>query len=169
MAKNQGLGGTEKAGKAALFIGAVLLAAAAAWIPAGRAATTELVVSDQHTGLALYGFDPVAYFVDGRAREGSAKFEWHFAGVVWRFCNEGNRAAFIERPADFVPRFGGYDPLAVARGVPTAGYPSLFVVHGNRLFLFMNEHSRQNFLAGPNEAALAADAAWLKVTRKLVP
>jgi hypothetical protein len=95
--------------------------------------------------------------------------EWHYAGVVWRFCNEGNRAAFIQRPADYVPRFGGYDPLAVARGVPASGYPSLFVVHGNRLFLFMSEQSRTNFLVGPNEAMLAADAAWSKVTRKLAP
>src|SRR5262245_48742542 len=118
MAKTEGDDGGRKAKKAALLLAAALSAGGGAWVSAGQSATTELVVSDQQTGLALYGFDPVAYFVDGRARQGSPKLEWHYAGVVWRFCNEGNRAAFIERPADYVPRFGGYDPLAVARGVP---------------------------------------------------
>src|SRR5262249_13416937 len=118
MAKNGDHGGARATKARLLLAGAALLAAGADWAPASRAATTELVVSDQHTGVALYGFDPVAYFVDGRARQGSAKFEWRYAGVVWRFRNEGNRAAFIDRPADYLPRFGGYDPLAVARGVP---------------------------------------------------
>jgi YHS domain-containing protein len=170
MAKNRERQGVEGGIKASLLLCiAVVMTVAMVWGPRSRAATTELVVSDQHTGLALYGFDPVAYFIDGRAREGTAKFEWRYAGVVWRFCNEGNRAAFIARPADYLPRFGGYDPLAVARGVPASGFPSLFAVEGNRLFLFMSEDSRRNFLTGPNEAVLAAEAAWPKLTRKLVP
>jgi hypothetical protein len=137
--------------------------------PQGRAATTELVVSDRLTGIALYGFDPVAYFIDGEAREGVAAFELKHAGVVWRFRNEGDRAAFAERPGDYMPRFGGYDPLGVVRGVTTSGYPPLFVIHSNRLFLFANEENRKAFLASPNETADAAEAAWPKVARKLAP
>jgi hypothetical protein len=134
-----------------------------------RAATTELVISDPLTGIALYGFDAVAYFVDGEAREGLAGFELKHAGLVWRFRNEGNRAAFAERPGDYMPRFGGYDPLGIARGVPASGFPSLFVVHDNKLVLFASEENRKTFLASPNEALDAAEAAWPKVAQKLVP
>jgi hypothetical protein len=137
--------------------------------PQSRAATTELVISDPLTGLALYGFDPVAYFIDAEAREGLAGFELKHAGLVWRFRNEGNRAAFSARPGDYMPRFGGYDPLGVARGVAAAGFPSLFVIHDNKLVLFMSEESRATFLANPNETMSAAEAAWPKVAQKLAP
>jgi hypothetical protein len=137
--------------------------------PQSRAATTELVISDPLTGIALYGFDPVAYFIDGEARAGLAGFELNHAGLVWRFRNEGNRTAFAERPGDYMPRFGGYDPLGVARGVAASGYPSLFVIHDSKLVLFASEENRKAFLASPNETLDAAKAAWPKVAQKLVP
>jgi hypothetical protein len=139
------------------------------FVPQSQAATTELVISDSLTGIAIYGFDPVAYFVDNAAREGLAGFELKHAGLVWRFRNEGNRAAFAERPADYMPRFGGYDPLGIARGVPASGYPQLFVIHDNKLVLFASEENRKMFLASPNEVLDAAAAAWPKVVRKLAP
>src|SRR5258708_37287663 len=109
--------GMEKRGPRKACGGAVFLFALSAllaglfFVPQSRAATTELVISDPLTGIALYGFDPVAYFVDGEAREGSAGFELKHAGLVWRFLNEGNRAAFAERPGGYMPRFGGLRPL----------------------------------------------------------
>jgi hypothetical protein len=98
-----------------------------------------------------------------------AGFELKQAGLVWRFRNEGNRAAFRERPSDYMPRFGGYDPLGVARGVAAVSFPSLFVIHDNKLVLFMSEESRATFLANPNETMSAAEAAWPKVAQKLAP
>jgi hypothetical protein len=162
--------GTGKACGGAVFTFALwVFLAGLTFAPQSRAATTELVISDPLTGIALYGFDAVAYFVDGEAREGLAGFELKHAGLVWRFRNEGNRAAFTERPGDYMPRFGGYDPLGIARGVPASGFPSLFVVHDNKLVLFMSEENRKTFLASPNEALDAAEAAWPKVAQKLVP
>jgi hypothetical protein len=154
---------------AAVFVLALAAAVAVVLAPQSRAATTELVISDQRTGIALYGFDPVAYFVDREAREGLPAFELKHAGLVWRFRNEGNRAAFAERPDAYMPRFGGHDPFGVARGVPISGYPSLFAIHDERLVLFMNEENRKAFLASPNETLDAAEAAWPKVAQKLVP
>ncbi len=133
------------------------------------AATTEFVVSDPLTGLAIFGFDPIAFFLDHEAREGLSAYEFKYAGVVWRFRNEGNRAAFEAQPNQYMPRFGGYDPLAAARGVPAAGFPSLFGLYKNRLFLFANEENRKAFLASPDEVITAAEAAWPKVLRGLVP
>jgi hypothetical protein len=162
--------GTRKTCGRAVFA----LALWASWaglvcVPQSRAVATELVISDRLTGMALYGFDPVAYFVDREAREGSAGFELTHAGLVWRFRNEGNRAAFAERPGDYMPHFGGYDPLGIARGVPASGYPSLFVIHDNKLVLFVSEENRNTFLASPNETLEAAAAAWPKVAQQLAP
>jgi YHS domain-containing protein len=135
----------------------------------GRAATTEVVISDPLSGLAIFGFDPVAFFVDQEAREGLSAYELKYAGVVWRFRNEGNRSAFEAMPNQYMPRFGGYDPLAAARGVPVAGFPSLYALYGGRLFLFANKESRKLFLDSPDEVITAAEVAWPKVLRSLTP
>ena len=100
----------------ALLAFALFCALVACFERGPAAATTERIVVDRHTGLALYGFDPVAYFTDAEPLAGRAEFEWSFADAVWRFRNEGNRAAFVDRPEVYMPRFGGYDILAVARG-----------------------------------------------------
>src|ERR1700747_2872684 len=115
-------------GLAALALG-LMLAMAVGFDrgPAG-AATTERLVVDRHTGLALYGFDPVAYFTDSRPLAGRPELELLFAGGGWRSRNEGNRAAFIDRPDVYMPRFGGYDVLAVARGVAVPGNPQYWLV-----------------------------------------
>ena len=85
------------------------------------AATTERVVVDRHTGLAISGFDPVAYFTDGGAADRAGpSSNSAYAGAVWRFRNEGNRAAFAADPEIYMPRFGGYDPVGVARAVRRA-------------------------------------------------
>jgi hypothetical protein len=52
-----------------------------------------------------------------RAASGRPEFERMPEGTTWRFRNEGNRAAFAADPDVFLPRFGGYDPVALARGV----------------------------------------------------
>src|ERR1700677_2583458 len=100
------------------------------------AATTEMIVVDRHTGLAIGGYDPVAFYTDGKPLSGSPDFELHYGGAGWRFCNIGNRAAFAERPAVYMPRFGGYDPVGVARGVAVAGRPDIWLISGGHLFLF---------------------------------
>ncbi len=105
------------------------------------AATTERLVVDRNSGLAISGFDPVAYFTDGRALVGKGEFEQSFAGAVWRFRNTGNRAAFVAAPDVYMPRFGGYDPVGLARGVALAGNPELWLVSGERLLPFLHVRS----------------------------
>ena len=62
------------------------------------AATTEWVVVNRYTGLAIDGFDPVAYFVDALPKQGRAELELRSGGATWRFQNEGNRSAFAGAP-----------------------------------------------------------------------
>src|SRR4051812_24278082 len=102
----------------------------------GQTATTETVVVDPNRGLALSGFDPVAYFTDRKPLLGREDIEMKHAGAFWRFRNEGNRAAFSANPEVYVPAFGGYDPIAVTRGVATAGHPQIWLIAGEHLYFF---------------------------------
>jgi hypothetical protein len=134
-----------------------------------RAATTERVVSDPRSGLAIGGYDPVAYFTDAAPKLGRPEFELSFAGVVWRFRNEGNRAAFVANPDVFMPRFGGYDPVAVARGASAPGHAELWTIAEDRLYLFYNAAARDGFAGDPDAAIDAAERAWPAVLRTLSP
>jgi hypothetical protein len=104
------------------------MASAALGLPGqSRSATTERVVVDRNSGLAISGFDPVAYFTDAQALPGKGEFEQVVGGTVWRFRNAGNRAAFMADPEVYTPRYGGYDPVDVARSVAVAGNLLLWV------------------------------------------
>jgi hypothetical protein len=127
---------------------------------AARAATTERVVVNRYSGLAIEGFDPVAYFIDSVAVQGCQDFEASEAGAVWRFRNEGNRASFVAHPEVYGPQFGGYDPVDLGRGVTYAGNPRIFLVSGQRLYLFGREDNRDAFAADPARFLKDANARW---------
>ncbi len=127
---------------------------------AAQAATTERVVANRFSGLAIEGYDPVAYFVDARPIIGLPEFEASEAGVVWRFRNEGNRASFVAHPDIYGPRFGGYDPVDLARGVTVAGNPRFWLVSGERLYLFGREEHRDAFAADPQPVLRQANSRW---------
>ena len=139
------------------------LAVIFALLPLNQAAhgsTTERIVVNRYSGLAIEGFDPVAYFTEAQPVLGLPDFEAAEAGAVWRFHNASNRDAFAAHPEIYGPQFGGYDPIDVARGVAYAGNPRFFVVTGQRLYLFGREESRNAFAANPARFLKDARARW---------
>jgi hypothetical protein len=136
-------------------------------VPAILAASSDRIVIDADSGLALSGFDPVAYFTDGKPKIGRPGLELRRGDTIWRFRNEGNRAAFAEHPKVYTPRFGGYDPVAVARGVSVPGHPLFWSVTGERLYLFYSAQARAAFLAEPGNIIEAAERKWPEVARDI--
>ncbi|MBR0939219.1 YHS domain-containing (seleno)protein [Bradyrhizobium jicamae] len=132
-----------------------------------EASTTERVVTNRYSGLAIEGFDPVAYFTDAAPTLGRPEYEAAEGGAVWRFRNEGNRAWFIANPEIYGPQFGGYDPTDLVRGVTCAGNPRFWVVAGNRLYLFNREKSRDEFTADPSRFLKDAEARWPELEESL--
>jgi hypothetical protein len=130
-----------------------------------RATPEDRLVVNPDTGLAISGFDPVAYFSRKQAVLGKSDFELSQNGAVWRFANEGNRAAFAERPDIYTPRFGGYDPVAINRGVSVPGHPQIWAVAGERLYLFYDVKARTEFLASPGRIIESAVRKWPEVAR----
>jgi len=134
----------------------------AAW-----AATTERLVMNRYSGLAIEGYDPVAYFTDERAERGLPDYEAAEAGGIWRFRNESNRAAFVAHPEIYGPQFGGYDPIDLARGVIYGGNPRFWVVTGQRLYLFGREENRDAFAADPERFLKDAMTQWPLLQQQL--
>jgi len=109
----------------------------------------------------------VAYFTDAKPKIGRPDLELHLDATVWRFQNEGNRAAFAEHPEVYMPRFGGYDPVAVARGNSVPGHPLFWAVTGERLYLFYSAETRAAFLTEPARIIERATRKWPEVARSI--
>ncbi|MFY8112583.1 MAG: YHS domain-containing (seleno)protein [Rhabdaerophilum sp.] len=151
---------------------AILLGLALA-MPAGGSfaqaiGLSDEIVADPNSGAALFGFDPVAYFLDQRAVPGRANLQTVYAGRVWHFVSRANQAAFETDPQPYIPAFGGHDPLGIAAGFAVAGNPQTFALAENRLFLFRDEGSRSLFLRDPARLDLA-ERNWPLVRRDMVP
>ena len=131
------------------------------------AATTERVVTNRFSGLAIEGYDPLAYFIDARPEVGLPEFEAAQGGAVWRFRNEGNRASFVAHPDIYGPQFGGYDPVDLARGITVAGNPLFWTIAGDRLYLFGREDTRDAFAANPALYLKEATLRWPAIEDRL--
>jgi hypothetical protein len=125
----------------------------------------ERVISDPVSGFAIFGFDPVSYFVEGEVRAGRSGTEWRIGATAWRFESEGNRDAFVANPEIYTPAYGGYDAEAMERGVAVVSDPHYFVVQGDRLYLFRSSEARQRFLV--HHDAAGAARAWADLAPKL--
>ena len=171
------MSGTGRFRKAGIKVRIIAALVAAVWfdantgniIPYGHSATTERIVADTATGLAISGFDPVGYFTDSAAKFGRPEIEQSFGGAVWRFLNAGNRAAFVAHPEVYMPRFGGYDPVAASRGKSVAGHPLHWAISDRRLYLFYDKRNRAEFLADADRIVAEAERRWPQVKHNLTP
>jgi hypothetical protein len=148
-------------------VAVLALAVLATVLPERAGALSDRVIHDPYTGIAIGGFDPVAYFLDRRPVPGDPAIEVVWGGAYWRFDNEGNAAAFEDAPTVFAPAYGGHGVAGVARGVPQPGDPTIFAVHRDRLFFFFAEADRSAFLADPEPLIAAADARWPAIADRL--
>lgn len=122
-----------------------LLAAAAA-LPAvaffsgtSHAAEPEIFARE---GVAINGFDPVAYFTEGAPVKGGVGHSTEHMGATWYFSSAGNKAAFEAAPARYAPQFGGYCAYAVSRGYTAPTDPDAWTVHDGKLYLNFSLRAR---------------------------
>ena len=93
------------------------------WRILGIAAIAAFAVTALHAqkvntgrgGLAIKGYDPVAYFTDGRPVKGDPQFTHMFEGATYQFASASSRDQFAKEPARYVPQFGGFCAWAVSR------------------------------------------------------
>lgn len=92
-------------------------------------------VNTNESGVAIGGYDPVAYF-NGLPTEGVPEFTASHEGATYRFANEANRDTFQSDPARYAPQYGGYCATAMSEGKIFEVDPTNFKITDDRLFLF---------------------------------
>ena len=126
----------------------------------------EAMQRDIHSGLALHGYDPVAYQLEKRAVAGHGDYEIIYRGAVWRFVSAANREAFRDAPSVYEPAFAGFDASAVAQGRAVDTDPRLFAIIGSRLFLFGTPENRRGFVEDASRLK-TAESNWSGVLQSI--
>jgi hypothetical protein len=147
---------------AVLGIGAVGLAPA----PQAALAAKPPVFTGIVKGVAVGGYDPVAYFTAGKATKGDAAITFEHQGVIWRFATAANRDAFKAEPAKYAPQYGGYCAWAVSQGYTAKGDPEAWTLHQGKLYLNYNQSVKRGWEKNIPGNVAKGDANWPKVLAK---
>ncbi len=102
-------------------------------------------------GIAINGYDAVAYIETVSANEGSDEFSFDWMGATWKFISQENLDKFMASPEEYAPQYGGYCAYAVARGYTATTVPDAFTIHEGKLYLNFSKSVerrwRQNMLS----------------------
>lgn len=118
------------------------LAATTLTISTPSYAVVETSTSEVNTnvqGLAMHGYDPVAYFTSGGPRKGKEKYAVRHTGGTYYFENAKNKDAFMADPDRYLPQYGGFCAMGIALGKKLDGDPNVWKVVNNKLYLNVNE------------------------------
>lgn len=116
-------------------------------------------------GVAVGGYDPVAYFKVGRAVKGNKEFTTTWEGVKWRFSSAENRDAFLATPQKYRPQYGGYCAYAVAQNSTAKGNPRNWKVVDGKLYLNYNSSIQNRWEKRQSSYIKKANKNWPSVLK----
>ena len=137
------------------MVGTLLLAAGSAWGEEGPVYAPD--------GVAIHGYDPVAYFTEEAAVPGDPANAYEWSGATWHFASRENLELFAQEPEKYAPQYGGYCAWAVSRGSTARIDPEQFVVEDGRLFLNFSRRINRRFVRDLQENIRSADQNWTQV------
>ncbi|MFQ5953818.1 MAG: YHS domain-containing (seleno)protein [Kiloniellales bacterium] len=120
------------------------------------------IINDTWDGIAIKGYDPVAYFTVGRAIKGSEEFTHEWLETKWLFASAENRDLFAADPLSYVPQYGGYCSDATYVENKADINPTAWRIVNGRLYLFYSEPGAAMWSAD-DHAVKEADAVWERV------
>lgn len=132
------------------------------------AAADEVVNTGYFGDVAIKGYDPVAYFTQQKAVEGSAEFSHRWLGAEWHFANAENRDLFIADPVKYAPQYGGYCADGVSFGTITTNIdPEAWRIIEGKLYLSYDPGAAEGFEKIPTKV-VDSKKYWPDVEQTLV-
>ena len=111
-------------------------------------------------GVAIQGYDPVAYFTQGKPVYGKDEFTHDYAGATWRFASADSRDAFAAEPERYAPQYGGYCAWAVSQGYTASTDPDAWRIEDGRLYLNYSKSVQSRWEKDIPGNIASADANW---------
>ena len=146
------------------FLTAVFLAAyfLAACFFTTRAEAFEPVFST-FLGGAIRGYDPVAYFIQGRPVEGKRAHSLKWKGATWYFANAENQDLFRGNPEKYAPQYGGYCAYAVSQNYTASIDPEAWKIVDGKLYLNYSKSVQTTWEEDITGYISSAERNWPKI------
>lgn len=144
--------------KVALLIASVVLMFGAAF-------AKDLKNLDKN-GLAIQGYDPVAYFTENKPLKGTPQFQSNYNGATYYFASAEHKKLFDASPSKYEPQFGGYCAYGASKNKTAPIKPSAFQVVDGRLLLQYDEDVRDLFNKDSRGNLTKADGNWPGLVEK---
>jgi YHS domain-containing protein len=129
-------------------------------------AQTKTLLNLDKAGVAIQGYDPVAFFTDGKPVKGDSKFPAKHKGAVYFFASKEHLDAFKKEPAKYEPSFGGYCAYGVSRGKLVEVDIEAFQIVDGRLILQYSKGVRDDFNKDSKGNLTKADQNWPGLVEK---
>jgi YHS domain-containing protein len=138
---------------------------------AAIAATLQVTVVGQKvnqgwTGLAVKGYDVVAYFTEGAPVKGNEAYTAVQDGVSYRFATAANRDAFVKDPVRYLPQYGGFCAYAVSRNYTADIDPTAWRVVDGKLYLNYNARAQAKWAEDVPGNITKGNANWPALSKK---
>ncbi len=126
---------------------------------------TAAPVNTNKQGLAIKGYDPVAYFTQSKPTKGKAEFSTNHQGATYRFSSAQNLSAFKKNPKKYTPAYGGYCAFGVSKGKLISINPKVYSIHKGRLLLQVNRKFAKKFAQDFDSNVALADQNWKTLSK----
>ena len=115
-------------------------------------------------GLAIKGYDTVAYFTEAKALIGSEDFQYLWRDGKWNFTSAKHRAMFIANPEKYAPQFGAYCALGVSMNAAVEADPEAWTIVDGKLYMNYSLEFRDKWRGDKEKNIEKANAAWAEHT-----
>lgn len=147
---------------------AALILASLAIAFAAPVCAEEPVNTGYFGDVAIKGYDPVAYFTENKAIEGSAAYSHRWLGAEWHFASARNRDLFITDPGKYAPQYGGYCADGVSFGTVTTNIdPNAWRIIDGKLYLSYDPGAADGFGKKPTKV-VDSKQHWSEVQNTLI-
>ena len=114
----------------------------------------------QHGGLAIRGYDAVAYYQQSAPVKGSSQFSYQWRGATWLFASAENRDRFQADPERYAPQYGGYCAYAVSKGRTASIDPEAWKIVDGKLYLNYSKGVQKKWEQDVPGNIVKADKYW---------
>ncbi len=127
---------------------------------ATSSAKEPVAVVNAKSGLAVKGYDPVAYFTDSKPVKGSPNFQHEWNGAKWQFASQAHLDAFKKEPEKYAPKYGGYCAWAVSNNYTADIDPEAWKIVDGKLYLNYNKDVQKKWEADLYNRIQSAEKNW---------
>jgi YHS domain-containing protein len=131
------------------------------------AGTAFSAIDANSDGVAIQGYDVVAYFIDQTPKKGTSDFKTDYAGREWYFENQANLDLFVENPEQYIPQYGGHCAFATANNFLVSGDPKRWKIVDDKLYLNNNLVVHKLWKGNIPTNISSADNNWPSLYQKL--